>query len=119
MPWGKTNTKKEDKHDAASLALHVTLEGMMTKKDTREDKRRQDKEVQMKAFMEIQRRRLELDAEKQAKKFEMEVEKQRKMLEIEATNARTKAEDVALASMMTGVEIIKVDLSTVSLRKRP
>ena len=68
--------------------------------------------------MEIQRKRIEMDAEKQAKKFNMEAEKQRKMLEIEAANAKTKAKEVALASMMTGVEIMKVDLNTVSPRKR-
>ena len=72
----------------------------------------------MDAFMEIQRRRLDLDAEKQAKMFELEAKKQAKMLEIEAANAKTKAKEVALASMMTGVEIMKVDLNTVSPRKR-
>ena len=51
--------------------------------------------------------------------YKMEVEKQAKMLEIEAANAKTKAKEVALASMMTGVEIMKVDLNTVSPRKRP
>ena len=73
----------------------------------------------MDAFMEIQRRRLEMDAEKQAKMHELEAEKQAKMLEIEAANAKTKAKEVALASMITGVEIMKVDLNTVSPRKRP
>lgn len=118
-PRGKTNSKKEDKRYAASIALHATLEGMLTRKDTRDEKRRQDKEEQMNAFMEIQRRRLELDAEKQAKLLEMEAAKQAKMLEIEAANAKTKTKEVALASMMTGVEIMKVDLNTVSPRKRP
>ena len=31
-PRGKTNSKKEDKCDAASIALHATLEGMMSKR---------------------------------------------------------------------------------------
>jgi hypothetical protein len=118
-PRGKTNSKKEDKRDAASNALIASVEGMMSKKDSREEERRQYKEEQMNAFMEIQRRRLEMDAEKQAKMLEMEAEKQAKMLEIEAANAKTKAKEVALASMMTGVEIMKVDLNTVSPRKRP
>ena len=107
----------------------ATAEDMMTKKDSRE-KCWQYKEEQMNALMEIQRRRLEMevekqtrmlemDAEKQAKMLEMEAEKQAKMLEIEAANAKTKAKEVALASMMTGVEIMKVDLNTVSPRKRP
>ncbi|KAE8820666.1 Protein UXT-like protein [Hordeum vulgare] len=42
-----------------------------------------------------------------------------KMLEIEATNAKTKTKEVALASMMMGMEIMKVGLSTVSPRNRP
>ena len=118
-PRGKTNSKKEDKRDAASNALIASVEGMMNKKDSREEERRRFKAEQMDAFMEIQRRRLEMDAEKQAKMLEMEAEKQAKMLEIEAANAKTKAKEVALASMMTGVEIMKVDLNTVSPRKRP
>ncbi|KAE8794149.1 Protein UXT-like protein [Hordeum vulgare] len=72
----------------------------------------------MHAFMEIQRRRLEMDAERQAKMLVLEEPKQAKMLEIEATNAKTKAKEVALASMKTGAKIIKVDLNTVSPRKR-
>ena len=72
----------------------------------------------MDAFMEIQRRRLDLDAEKQAKLFEFEAEKQAKMLEIEAANAKTKAKEVARASMMTEVEIMKVDLNALSPRGR-
>ncbi|XBJ19745.1 hypothetical protein VPH35_010682 [Triticum aestivum] len=116
---GKTNSKKEDKRDAASIALIAIVEGMITKKDSREEKRRQEREEQMNFFMEIQRRRLDMAAEKQARMLEMEAEKQAKMLEIEAANAKTKAKEVALASMMTGVEIVKVDLNTVSPRKRP
>ncbi|XBI55493.1 hypothetical protein VPH35_037307 [Triticum aestivum] len=118
-PRGKTNSKKEDKRDVASNALIASVEGMMSKKDSREEERRRYKEEQMNAFMEIQRRRLEMDAEKQSKMLEMEAEKQVKMLEIEAANAKTKAKKVALASMMTGVEIMKVDLNIVSPRKRP
>ncbi|XBI65507.1 hypothetical protein VPH35_045339 [Triticum aestivum] len=116
---GKTNSNKEDKRDVASNALIATVKEMMTKKDSREEKRRKDKEDQMNAFMEIQRRRLEMEAEKQTRMLEMEAKKQAKMLEIEAANAKTKAKEVALASMMTGVEIMKVDLNTVSPRKRP
>ncbi|KAE8793877.1 Phospholipid-transporting ATPase 1 [Hordeum vulgare] len=79
---------------------------MITKKDSREEKRRQEREEQMNAFLEIQRRRLDMEAEKQARMVEIEVEKQAKMLEIEAANAKTKTKEVALASMMTGVEIM-------------
>ncbi|KAE8820050.1 C2 domain-containing protein [Hordeum vulgare] len=114
---GKTNSK-EDKRDAMSNALIASVEGMMSKKDSREEERRCYKQEQMNPFMEIQRRRLEMQAEKQAKMLEMEAEKQAKMLEIEAANAKTKAKEVALTSMMTGVEIMKVYLNTVSPRKR-
>ncbi|XBI40353.1 hypothetical protein VPH35_124950 [Triticum aestivum] len=118
-PRGKTNSKKEDKRDAASNALIASVEGMMNKKDSREEERRRFKAEQMDAFMKIQRRRLEMDADKQAKMFELEAEKQAKMLEIEAANAKTKAKEVALASMMTRVKSTKVDLNTVSPRNRP
>ncbi|XBI59036.1 hypothetical protein VPH35_040172 [Triticum aestivum] len=117
-PRGNTNSK-EDKRDAATNSLITSVDGMMNKKDSREEERRRFKAEQMDAFMEIQRRRLDLDAEKQAKMFELEAEKQAKMLEIEAANAKTKAKEVALASMMTGVEIMKVDLNALSPRKRP
>ncbi|KAE8768269.1 Protein UXT-like protein [Hordeum vulgare] len=95
---------------------------MMSKKDTWE--KSAGKTKQMNAFMETQRKRLDLNAENQERRLEMESEKQARMLEIEATNAKTKAKEVTLASMMTGVEIMKVDLSTVdlstvTLRKRP
>ncbi|KAE8813997.1 Eyes absent-like protein 4 [Hordeum vulgare] len=79
---GKTNSKKEDKRDAASIALIATVEGMITKKDSREEKCRQEREEQINAFLEIQRRRLDMEAEKQARMLEMEAEKQAKMLEI-------------------------------------
>ncbi|KAE8821249.1 Eyes absent-like protein 4 [Hordeum vulgare] len=38
-PRGKTNSKKEDKRDAASIALIATVEGMITKKDSREKRK--------------------------------------------------------------------------------
>ncbi|XBH91054.1 hypothetical protein VPH35_082541 [Triticum aestivum] len=118
QPRGKTNSKEEDKRDAATNTLIASVEGMMNKKDSRKEERLHFKAEQMDAFIEIQRRRLDLDAEKQAKMFELESEKQIKMLEIEAANAKTKAKELALASMMTGLEIMKVDLNTVSPRKR-
>ncbi|KAE8795132.1 Lectin-domain containing receptor kinase A4.3 [Hordeum vulgare] len=94
-----TNSKKEDKRDAASIALLEKVESMISKKDLKEEKRRQEKEEQMNAFVEIQRWRLEMDAERQAKMLELEEAKQAKMFEIEATNVKTKTKKVALASM--------------------
>ncbi|KAE8793964.1 C2 domain-containing protein [Hordeum vulgare] len=115
---GEDQLKEEDRRYAASIALFEKVEGMINKKGLREEKRRQEKKEKMHTFMEIQRRRLEMDAKRQAKMLELEEAKQAKMLEIEATNARTKAKEVALASMKTGAEIMKVDLNTVSSRKR-
>ncbi|KAE8792293.1 Helicase SKI2W [Hordeum vulgare] len=43
QPWGKTNSKKEDKRDATSITLITTMEDMITKKDSRKEKGRQDK----------------------------------------------------------------------------
>ncbi|KAE8790852.1 C2 domain-containing protein [Hordeum vulgare] len=81
-PWqqGKANSNKEDKCKAASLSLQATLKHMIANKDSREEKSRQDKEEQIRAFMEIQNKKLALEAEKKAK-----------MLEIEATKEATKA----------------------------
>jgi hypothetical protein len=107
-PRGKSNSKKEDKHEAASLALQATLQGMITGKDSREEKRRQDKDEQVRAFREIQEKKLALKTERQAK-----------MLAIEELKAATKAREVQLAAMKQGAEILMVDLTTVSPRKRP
>ena len=71
-PRGKTNSNK---WDVASNALIASVEGKMSKKDSREEERRRYKQEQMNAFMEIQRRRLEMDVEKQAKMLETSVEK--------------------------------------------
>ena len=40
---GKTNSKKEDKRDAATNALIASVDGMMNKKDSREEERRRFK----------------------------------------------------------------------------
>ncbi|KAE8792127.1 Protein UXT-like protein [Hordeum vulgare] len=53
----------------------------------------------------------------QNKKLTLEAEKQAKVLEIKATKAAARAREFHLACMTKGVEILKVDLSTVSPRK--
>ncbi|KAE8820443.1 Protein UXT-like protein [Hordeum vulgare] len=80
---------------------------MIAIKNSREEKHRQDKKEQMKAFMDIQHKKIALEAEKQAK-----------MLEIKTAKVATRAREVRLACMTKGVEIMKLDLSTVSSRKR-
>ncbi|XBI24408.1 hypothetical protein VPH35_049515 [Triticum aestivum] len=52
-PRGKTNSKKEDKRDAATNALIASVDDMMNKKDSREKERRRFKAEQMDAFMKI------------------------------------------------------------------
>ncbi|KAE8776906.1 DNA repair protein rhp54 [Hordeum vulgare] len=52
-PRGKTNSKKEDKRDAASTVVLEKVERMISKKDFRKEKHRQEKEEQMHTFMEI------------------------------------------------------------------
>ncbi|KAE8813839.1 Helicase SKI2W [Hordeum vulgare] len=104
---GKTNAKKEDKREAASHALPATLQGMIADKDSRKEKRRQNKEEQIRPSWRYKTKKLALEAEKQGK-----------MLEIKATKAATKAREVWLSCMMKGVEIMNMDLNTVSPRKR-
>ncbi|KAE8808689.1 ABC transporter C family member 3 [Hordeum vulgare] len=50
-PRGKTNSKVDDIRDAASMALHETLHGMMSQKDLRDEKKRQSKDEQMKQYL--------------------------------------------------------------------
>ncbi|SPT19929.1 unnamed protein product [Triticum aestivum] len=109
-PRGKTNSKKEDKRDAVTNALIASVDGIINKKDSREEERWRFKAKQMGAFMEIQRRRLDLDAEKQAKMFELEAEKQAKMLEIEVANAKTKAKEVALARWVGVLDALPIQI---------
>ncbi|KAE8785437.1 Protein UXT-like protein [Hordeum vulgare] len=80
---------------------------MIINKDSREEKRRQHMKEQLRAFMVIQNKNLALKVEKEAK-----------TLEIEVTKAVTRAREIRLACMTKGIEIMKVDLSTVSPRKR-
>ena len=87
---GQKNAKVDDKREAATIALQETLKGLVTSKEMQEDKKRPEKEEQMKAYLEIQKKKLEIE-EKQVK----------------------------LAVMAKKMEIMKVDLNTISLRKRP
>ncbi|KAE8809382.1 C2 domain-containing protein [Hordeum vulgare] len=77
QPRRKANSNKEEKSEAASLALQATLQGMITNKDSREEKCRQDNDEQIRVFMDIRRKKLVLEADKQVN-----------MLEIEAIKAR-------------------------------
>jgi hypothetical protein len=92
-PRGKTNSKLNEKRDAGTFALQETLQGMMTQKKVREERKRQKKEEQMKAYIEIQKKKLKLEENVKTKK-----------LEIEATNAKTKAKELALTFMAKEVK---------------
>ncbi|XBI83293.1 hypothetical protein VPH35_091814 [Triticum aestivum] len=139
-PRGKTNSKIDEKCDAASFALQETLHDMMTQKEERDKRKRQGKEERMKIYLELQTKELDieevtkktkrqgkeeqmkiylelhtkkLDMEEAAKKRKLDVEEvaQTKKLAIEATNADTKPKEVA-------PEIMSVDLTNMSSKRR-
>ncbi|XBH63145.1 hypothetical protein VPH35_117187 [Triticum aestivum] len=135
-PRGKTNSKVDDIRDASSMTLHDTLHGMMSQKDVRDEKKRQSKDEQMKQYLDLQRKKLEMEEAAKRRKIDMEeaarqrqldmeeaarqrqldieaenVKARQRQLDIEATNAATKAKEVALA-------IMSVDLSKMSEKTR-
>ena len=107
------------------MALHDTLHGMMSQKDVRDEKKRQSKDEQIKQYLDLQRKKLEMEEAAKKRKIDMEeVSRQRqfdieaanvtarqRQLDIEATNAATKAKEVALA-------IMSVDLTKMSEKTR-
>ncbi|KAE8808339.1 putative DBINO protein [Hordeum vulgare] len=124
-PRGKTNSKVDDIRDGASMALHETLHGMISQKDMRDEKKRQSKDEQMKQYLELQRKKLEMEEMAKKRKIKLEeaarqrhldieaanVEARKRQLDIEATNAATKVKEVALA-------IMSVDLTKMSEKTR-
>ena len=122
---GKTNSKVDDIRDASFMALHETLHGMMSQKDVRGEKKRQSKDKQMKQYLELQRKKLEMEEAAKRRKIDMEeasrqrqldieaanVTARQRQLDIEATNAATKAKEVSLA-------IMSVDLTKMSDKTR-
>ncbi|KAE8784183.1 Serine/threonine-protein kinase mph1 [Hordeum vulgare] len=124
-PRGQMNSKVDDIHDAASMALHETLHGMMSQKDKRDEKKRQSKDEQMKQYLELQRKKLEMEEEAKKRKIDLEevarqrqldieatnVEARKRQLDIEATNAATKVKEVSLA-------IMRLDLTKMSEKTR-
>ena len=71
-PRGKTNSKVDDIRDASSMALHETLHGMMSQKDVRDEKKRKSKDKQMKQYLELQRKKLEMEETAKRRKIDME-----------------------------------------------
>ena len=71
-PRGKTNSNVDDIRDASSMALHDTLHGMMSQKDVRDEKKRQSKDEQMKQYLDLQRKKLEMEEAAKKRKIDME-----------------------------------------------
>ncbi|KAE8796539.1 Serine/threonine-protein kinase mph1 [Hordeum vulgare] len=125
MPRGKTNSKVDDIRDAASMALHETLHGMMSQKEMRDEKKRQSKDKQMKQYLELQWKKIEMEEAAKKRKIDLEeaarqrqldieaanVEARKRQFDIKATNAATKAKEVALA-------IVSVDLTKMREKTR-
>ena len=99
-PRGKTSSKSDEKRDASSIALQGTLENMMSQKEVREESRCKGKEEQMKIYLDLQTKNLDMEEAVKKRKLDIEDAAQLKKLEIEATNADTKAKEVALAIMI-------------------
>ncbi|XBJ28053.1 hypothetical protein VPH35_005215 [Triticum aestivum] len=110
--------------------------GKTNSKDVRDEKKRQSKDEQMKQYLDLQRKKLEMEEAAKKRKIDMEeaarqrrldmeeaarqrqldieadnVKARQRQLDIEATNAATKAKEVALA-------IMSVDLSKMSDKTR-
>jgi hypothetical protein len=109
-PRGKIDSMVDEKHDVASIALQATLHGMMTQKEVREESRSKGKEEQMKIYLELQTKKLDMEEVVKRRKFNMEEAAQSKKLAIEATNADTKTKEVVLG-------IMSVDLTNMSPKR--
>ncbi|KAE8790360.1 hypothetical protein D1007_35317 [Hordeum vulgare] len=81
----------DDKREASTLTLGVTLKGFMTKKDVREERRCQEMKEKMKTCFDIQN----------------------KKLEIEESNVKTKAGKLKPVRISKKVEIMTMGLSKV------
>ncbi|XBI23996.1 hypothetical protein VPH35_049138 [Triticum aestivum] len=128
-PRGNTNSKVDDIRDASTMALNETLHGMMSQKGVRDEKKQESKYEQMKQYLELQRKKLEMEEAARRRKINMEeaarqrqldieaanVKARQRQLDIEATNAATKAKEVALAIM--SVDLTKMNEKTRSCFK--
>ncbi|XBI38573.1 hypothetical protein VPH35_123553 [Triticum aestivum] len=99
-PRGKTSSKSDEKRDASSMALQGTLEDMMSQKKMRDQRKSKGREEQMKIYLDLQTKKLDMKEAVKKRKLDIEDAAQLKKLEIEATNADTKAKEVALAIMI-------------------
>ncbi|KAE8768384.1 Receptor-like protein kinase HSL1 [Hordeum vulgare] len=110
-PRGKTNLKADERHDASSIALQGTLRNMMSQEEVRDDRMSKGNEEQMKIYLEVQTKKLDMEEATERRKLDMEEAMKRRKLNIEeaaqlkklnfkATMADTKAKEVELAFMI-------------------
>nr|XP_020163419.1 uncharacterized protein LOC109748814 [Aegilops tauschii subsp. strangulata] len=81
------------------------------KKDAREERKTKGKDEQMKIYLDLQTKKLDMEEAMKRRKLDIEEATQLKKLEIEATHADTKAKEVALALM-------SVDKNNMSLERK-
>ncbi|KAE8789861.1 Receptor-like protein kinase HSL1 [Hordeum vulgare] len=98
-PRGRTNSKADEKRGASSIALQGTLKTMMSQKEMREERKSKGKKEQIKIYLDLQTKKLDMEKVVKRRKLDIKEAAQRKKLEIEATIAETKAKEVALALM--------------------
>ncbi|KAE8769676.1 Nucleoporin GLE1 [Hordeum vulgare] len=98
-PRGKTTSKADEKCDAASIVLQGTLKNMMSQKKVMGDVRSKEKEEQIKVYLDLQKKKFEMEKVVKRRNLDIEEAAQLKKLEIKDTNVETKEKEVALAFM--------------------
>lgn len=88
-PMRNTNSKVIEKRDTTSFTLQDTSQGVMTQNEARDERKRQEKEERMKAYTEIQIKKLNMEEAIKRRKLDMEAI-QVKKFEIEAINQTKK-----------------------------
>ncbi|KAE8813773.1 ABC transporter C family member 3 [Hordeum vulgare] len=98
-PRGTTNSKDDKKRDAYFIAFQGTLGTIMSQKKMQEERKSKEKKEQMKIYLDLQTKKLDMEEAVKGRNLDIEKAAQRKKLEIEATIAETKAKEMALALM--------------------
>ncbi|XBH86694.1 hypothetical protein VPH35_074301 [Triticum aestivum] len=124
-PRGKTNSKVDDICDASSMALHETLHGMVSQKDARDEKKWQSKDEKMKQYLELQRKKFEMEEAAKKRKIDMEEASRQRQLDTEAANVKArqrqldiKANNVATKAKEVALAIMSMDLTKMSEKTR-
>ena len=80
-PRGKTSSKANEKRSASSIALQGTLENMMSQKEVREERRSKGNDEQMKIYLDLQTKKLDMEEAMKKRKLDIEEATQLKKLE--------------------------------------